>query len=381
MQPLGRITSVAISILMLETLGNPHTLAPDQTRADTRLATIDSMWRFVVGLGSIPALIAICLCLTVSGSHRYTLGVDENGSFSEQPVQAYIDESFREPSIDVSDDRRLSEDDSEALGTEAISRWFQDTAVVGAIHSGWESDFSSTGINTIRESPSVASNASSIHDTNIIQRRQSVSPRVMETLNEQSVRRSLEPRVKQYFWTQGNWRYLAGVSACSFFFEIAYSGLGVNEPLVLAHVWNNHLAATSNSRLLDWGDPSLLYRSVHQTLKQDAINSLIVVSTGSMAGSIALILGIDFVSRKTLFVWSFLGLAVLFAITGGFLFKTPPTNLQVLKPTLYILTQIVSNIGEPSVVPPSFRASTEYESFRTKCTSVHRKFCPFVSFA
>ncbi|CZT42391.1 uncharacterized protein RSE6_02265 [Rhynchosporium secalis] len=345
MQPLGRLTSAAMSLLMLETLGNPRGLALEKAKANARVATVDSTWRFVVGVGSIPALIALCLCLTVSESHQSTLDVNENGPFSEQPTRANIDESISELSVVTSNDRRLSEDDSEALGNEAISRRFQDTTVVGAIHSGAESNFSSAGTNAIQESPSVASNASSIHDTEMIQIRLSMSPQVMETQNEQLVQRSLYSGMKQYFWAQGNWRYLAGISACSLLFEVAYSGLGANDPLVLAQFWSSHLPTNSTSRLVDWGDPSQPYTSIYQTLKQDAIHSIIVVSAGSMAGSIALILSIDYISRKKLFVSSFLGLAFLFAIAGGCLFKTPPTNLQALKTTLYILTQILSNIG------------------------------------
>ncbi|PVH68959.1 MFS general substrate transporter [Cadophora sp. DSE1049] len=318
MQPLGRLTSAAMSLLMLETLGNPRGLALEKAKANARVATIDSMWRFVVGVGSIPALIALCLCLTVSESHQSTLDVNENGPFS------------------------------------------------------------SAGTNTIQESPSVASNASSIHDTEMIQIRRSMSRQVMETQNEQLVQRSLYSGMKQYFWAQGNWRHLAGISACSLLFEIAYSGLGANDPLVLAQVWSSHLPTNSTSRLLDWGDPSQPYTSIYQTLRQDAIHSMMVVSAGSMVGSIALILSIDYISRKKLFVWSFLGLAFLFAIAGGCLFKTSPTNPQALETTLYILTQILSNIG-PNALTFIIPAEIFPTRYRSTCHGISASFGTFGS--
>jgi hypothetical protein len=64
----------------------------------------------------------------------------------------------------------------------------------------------------------------------------SESPRFTFDINsnrlpsEQLVQPSPHTGIKKYFSAQGNWRYLAGTSACSLLFETVYSGLGFNNP-------------------------------------------------------------------------------------------------------------------------------------------------------
>ena len=128
MQPLGRLTASAMSLLILETLGKSRGLTLE-TNQETSRATLDSTWGFVIGMGSVLAFIALILRFTISESPRFTFNINNNRIPSEQLVQ---------PSL----------------------------------HSG----------------------------------------------------------IKKYFSAEGNWRYLAGISACSLLFETVYSGLGIDNP-------------------------------------------------------------------------------------------------------------------------------------------------------
>ena len=134
MQPLGRLTASAMSLLILETLGKSRGLALE-TNQETVRVTLDSMWRFVIGMGSVLAFIALILRFTISETLRFTFDINNNGLPSEQPAQL-----------------------------------------------------------------------------------------------------SLHSAIKKYFSAQGNWRYLAGTSACSLLFETVYSGLRVNNPQVLSRI-------------------------------------------------------------------------------------------------------------------------------------------------
>jgi hypothetical protein len=90
---------------------------------------------------------------------------------------------------------------------------------------------------------------------------------------------------------------------------------------------------------------------------QDSILIIITVSTGSLLGSIILVTIIDYVPRKKMLAWSFLGLAVLFAIAGGCLFNPSQLDLQALKVTLYITVRYCATWA--SFPPPPLYASTD----------------------
>lgn len=54
---------------------------------------------------------------------------------------------------------------------------------------------------------------------------------------------------------------------------------------------------------------------------------------------------INYVPRKAWLAWSFIGMACLFAIVGGSYFRTANSNLHALTITLYVLCQLLFNLG------------------------------------
>ena len=75
---------------------------------------------------------------------------------------------------------------------------------------------------------------------------------------------------------------------------------------------------------------------------------IITISAGNLLGSIILviIIIIDYVPQKKMLVWSFISLAVWFAIAGGRFFNASPVDLQPLKVMFYITCQILCNLGK-----------------------------------
>src|SRR6202044_2460302 len=51
--------------------------------------TVDKIWRYIVGVGAIPALVAIGFRLTIPESPRYTLDVDHDGARALRDTQKY----------------------------------------------------------------------------------------------------------------------------------------------------------------------------------------------------------------------------------------------------------------------------------------------------
>jgi PHS family inorganic phosphate transporter-like MFS transporter len=85
---------------------------------------------------------------------------------------------------------------------------------------------------------------------------------------------------------------------------------------------------------------------MYDILVQNAKQSIIAVSIGSLLGSLALIKLIEYFSGKKILTWSFLVLAVMLAITGASFFKVFHTDLHALTIILYALCQFLFNFGE-----------------------------------
>jgi PHS family inorganic phosphate transporter-like MFS transporter len=90
MQPLGQLLASAVGLAVLLTLGKSRGLATYDRKVEgaelvTAKMIVDTIWRYVIGVGAIPAFIAIIFRLTIPESPRYTLDVDHDG------IRALID--------------------------------------------------------------------------------------------------------------------------------------------------------------------------------------------------------------------------------------------------------------------------------------------------
>ncbi|KAF2088728.1 MFS general substrate transporter, partial [Saccharata proteae CBS 121410] len=154
--------------------------------------------------------------------------------------------------------------------------------------------------------------------------------------------------IMQYFWIEGNWRRLAGASICWFLLDLAFYGLGINNPRTIAEVWATSPATNGTASELAWAgghvnvnDPP----NISDVLFTNAWQSLVTLSIGSILGSLAIIWAIDYVRRKTLLSSSFFVLAIIFAIIGGTFKKVIETKSHGVTLALYILAQFVFNFG------------------------------------
>ena len=134
--------------------------------------------------------------------------------------------------------------------------------------------------------------------------------------------------ITNYFYVHGNWRYLAGTCLCWFALDIAFFGLGLNNPKTLALIWEQ----TSSGPL----QPILL---------KDAIRSLITVSIGSVLGTLVLIAFIDKLRRRLILIYSFLGLGVLFVFTGITFLLARNHRAHILTIVLCSICQFIFNLG------------------------------------
>jgi PHS family inorganic phosphate transporter-like MFS transporter len=341
MQPVGQLAASLVGLILLLTYGRSNGLETmtDKVQAAT---IIDTIWRWVVGVGAIPAVIAIIFRLTIPESPRYTLDVDNDGARALRDTRDYYNIGDMDTRYSATYDM---EDFDNGNGTgNGI------TAVPPAAH---------------RPKPG----ETDTHSMEIIE---------MESHNRSEQNSDIDPyetgagdatddkphpfswnELKQYFWVERNIKYLLGTSICWLILDFAFYGLGINNPRTIAHIWASEPQPTRSGDVLSWANPSEPELSIYEVLKQDGIRSIITVSVGSLIGSVILIKVINYVPRRSWLVWSFVGMAVLFAVIGASFFKVVDTELHALTITLYILCQILFNLGPNTLTfivsrPPSF---------------------------
>jgi len=80
MQPIGQLMAALVGVFVL--LGFKSSYGLDKLTNDdpqTR-KLMDSMWRYVIGVGTIPTVVALCFRLTIPESGRYTLDVQNDAA-------------------------------------------------------------------------------------------------------------------------------------------------------------------------------------------------------------------------------------------------------------------------------------------------------------
>lgn len=183
MQALAMAAGAIVSLLVTTIIQARY----PYNAADPTLSAkaVDQIWRWVVGLGLIPAAFTALLRFTVPESPRYTLDV-------------------------LNDPIRASEE------TNKLKGWNRGSEL--------ESFFEATLLNDDKNPSSCSIDA--IDDAG---------------------HHTQELSMKQYFWIQGNWRSLLGTALTWFLYNFATYALSSNETLIISEVWNGTTSNTDTN--------------------------------------------------------------------------------------------------------------------------------------
>jgi PHS family inorganic phosphate transporter-like MFS transporter len=377
MQPIGQLLAAAVGWGVMTGLMRSRNLQglPDRGPAFDKLplkqqelilATLDSVWRWVVGVGCIPALFAILWRFSIPESPRYTM--------------------------DVTDDPR------QALA--ATKRQFRRTArLIESASTSFDEGNEPTQLSprVIAASPSPAR-----------------SPR-LELDHEEA------PKFWDFFFGQGNIRYLAAGSICWLLLDFCFYALGINSSRPLAALWASGVtnvttvvtlptattsvtipvtqtvtvdgtiynlttsivagfppvkatlttAAPATATSLNFPDYLNIWDPTYNMFDEISNNAksyIYTISISSLVGSGLLILLIDYIPRKMWLVWSFLVLSVLFAVLGGVLAATEFTPGHWATVVVYALCQLFFNLGKSgsNAVRVSMLIPAHYTQVRTR---------------
>ena len=324
-QSIGEAAAALVALIAIA--GFRHSLTNDPSHADcgdSCARDLDKIWRLIVGLGAVPAFIALWFRLTIIESPRYTVDVLQDS------LQAVAD----------------------------VSQFYQQGSPLqtSSLSVGQES----------HERAESMHRPSHVEEGRIISPVPSQRPRTVDSNRKSSVPDSRWADFKRFLRRGHNLRILVAISLCWFCLDLPFYGLGLMNADVINVIWSGSTSNTGSAL-------STKPVGIYQYFLRMSYQSIVVVSSGAIVGSVIAILVIDRIGRRTLQFVGFCWLLILNLIIGAtFRYLSTDGNSSALV-VLYILTQIFFNFGKPLL----FHAEKEGISChdrRTKHHDLHRMF-------
>ncbi|KLJ07552.1 hypothetical protein EMPG_16967 [Blastomyces silverae] len=395
MQPCGYLvaTLVALFATLANKNGLPTSIPTDvdsiRSCTDDELCrrTIDSIWRWVIGVGAIPAAIAILFRISIPESPRYTMEVLNRPDEALEDVNemgwkraARAPRRTRDLEMQTSESRSLA---SEDIPSTTLAAYSSQTTAQGTANnsgnnnrskspemaehqvSGEPSGDARNGSIPSLNAPAPLSGASSITTVDGPARRSTEDDDDSDIGEEKPSRWArFYTGFIEHFFTKGHWPTLLGTSLSWACFDFAYYALGPNSYKVISKIFNEKPLEFTREP----GGPPLPLptRSIYTDLLENSWHSLIIVSIGSMLGGLGMIKLTKHISPRTIQLFGFLVLtAILIAI--GVSFETVSRHTSVpLIIFLYVLSQIFFEIG-PNFT--TFMIPAELFPTRFRCTA------------
>ena len=156
--------------------------------------SVDIMWRWIIGLGVVPGVIALVFRFAIPETPRFLLDIEDD------PVKAEFDAT-------------------QLFGESTLNSELEE-------NGAWCDSLPESAVST-----------RSIDDRTDPRPSFTVTSAPLATLN--SSWKISRADIKQYFWTEGNWRTLAAVSSCWLLLDFGYYGIGLSNPQFLAKTWGD----------------------------------------------------------------------------------------------------------------------------------------------
>lgn len=398
MQSVGQITAYGVSIIVVKNLGPKlglldHDNDEDAQQLELARGAVDAIWRVILSVGALPALIAIVLRRLLPETPRFlaehasvkaameTTGLVFNAHPSPVPVQQHrfpspdmprgypkprhSDSIYPDPTIRPANFPRDRNSASSPISPVPIaSHAYPSTSHRGS--RGVELDLSP------RTAP-IGTSSRSQHDQ--------VSDSGAGSAHGDRMNGDLHGTAATGIWAdlmkyiadavaylrQNNrWRAFFGVIVTWYLLDLSVYGLGLDSPKTIATMY---LSAPTGSKApcptQEWRtDPAQPNITVYDMLIQNTLRNLQTVTTGTLPGSLIILFAIDYVPRATWMGWTFAALAGLFAITGGTLFIAYESDKHAMTLVFYVLTQLLNNLGPNTMtwILPAELFTTRYRA-------------------
>jgi len=299
MQAMGALVAniVSVSVIYIARNGLPK----DTTECNAAcIQTVDIIWRWIVGLGAAPPIIAIFLRWWIPESPRYTIEVEHDYGQASKDVHKYFGDHESLLQHDPAHDPE-HQTDSTIVAEDASIR--SSNPVPLAFGESFD---------TVE-----------MKDTNIAE---SVRSAAKPPAPQKESWNAWIVGFYQYMIVEGNWTDLAGTSLSWLVLDFAFYCLSVNNPKVLNKLWNTE------------GE-----RPVYTKLLESGYRAMIAVSLGSVIGG-ALFIALSRY-RWALQVYGFWMLAGVFIIVGICFVTLLGTRYFAAVIVLYSICSIFFNFG------------------------------------
>lgn len=320
MQPLGQVLCNLVSLAVISGVRNQG--------IDDPVKAVDEIWRWVIGVGVAPGVIALLFRLAIPETPRFLLEIEED------PIKSVFDAEYifgggAGGSVELSGRAGSLQDTFSTNSLEPFDDGKTPTSARTHDFSG-PSRSPTTTTTTAARSAGRDSAASLWPET---------APNLPTLNSNWKISRA---DIVRYFWTDGNWRILFATSACWFLLDFGFYGIALSNPQFLAKTWGHGALQVSSTSPI-WrttDDPSV---SIYDMLFQTSVRALVILNVGSLAGGLFLILLINHVRRKWLQAGGFIMLAAIFIALGVVLMTVHGGGNATI--FLYVLGQLFFNLG------------------------------------
>ncbi|PYH98178.1 inorganic phosphate transporter [Aspergillus ellipticus CBS 707.79] len=310
-QSLGEAAAALVALIAVA--GFRHSLPDNPNKPECTgscIRDLDIIWRLIVGLGAVPAFIALWFRLTIIESPRYTADVLQNSLQAIADVSQFyqLDNGSQASSMNISPESPTQIEEGHAVSL-------------------------------------VPSRGSELADTN----RKSTFPS------------SRWADFKCFLRHGHNMRILIATALCWFCLDLPFYGLGLMNADVINVIWSGSSADPGSSNSSNVG--------VYQYFLRLPYQSMVVSSSGAIVGSMITILVIDRIGRRNLQFIGFCWLLILNIIIGAAFHYLSTHNNSSALVVLYVLTQIFFNFG-PNATTYIIPAELFPTRFRATCHGI-----------
>ncbi|KAF3394886.1 Inorganic phosphate transporter PHO84 [Talaromyces pinophilus] len=323
MQPLGQLAGNIVALIVVA--ATRSRINSDTVRA------VDIMWRWVIGIGVIPGVVASLFRFAIPETPRYLLDIDND------PIKAEFDAT----TLFGSEQQHVEM----GMGSEFGSPWDGTTLPKAASFSSYAS----------------AGGSASFDDAG------SITPNTEYTLHPptfQSHWRVVWNDVVYYFWKEGNWRTLLGTSVAWMLLDFGFYGIQLSNPQFLAKTWGD---LELNGPAPSWKTTTDPNESIYSSFLQTSVEAMVILNAGSVLGGFLLIVFAPKLNRVHLQKYGFLALACMF-IAMGVMFITVHKEGPVAI-ALYIIGQSLFNFG-PNATTYMLPAELFPTRYRATCHGI-----------
>ncbi|KUL90275.1 hypothetical protein ZTR_01977 [Talaromyces verruculosus] len=321
MQPLGQLAGNIVALIVVA--ATRSRINSDTVRA------VDIMWRWVIGIGVIPGVVASLFRFAIPETPRYLLDIDND------PIKAEFDAT----TLFGSEQQHVE------MGSEFDAPWDGTTLPKAASFSSYAS----------------AGGSASYDDAG------SITPNTEYTLHPptfQSHWRVVWNDVVYYFWKEGNWRTLLGTSIAWMLLDFGFYGIQLSNPQFLAKTWGN---LELNGPAPSWKTTNDPNESIYSSFLQTSVEAMVILNAGSVLGGFLLIVFAPKLNRVHLQKYGFLALTCMF-IAMGVMFITVHKEGPVAI-ALYIIGQTLFNFG-PNATTYMLPAELFPTRYRATCHGI-----------